>query len=192
MSLSSIAEQRLAAYCRAKDGNRPHLMAQTFAHDAWLETAVDGDVYCPPSQAHGREAITRALVCHFGRTYENVYTFCLQRPGLRWDDGAFHCDWLAGMSLKDGGQLRVGCGRYEWSFQPEAPHLVQGLRISIGVMKVLPASSLDVVVDWLAQLPYPWCSAAAARDTAPDLPALRPVLNYLGRRCVPEPLQDAA
>ncbi len=192
MSLPSIAEQRLAAYCRAKDGNRPHLMAQTFAHDAWLEMAVDGEVYCPPSLAHGREAITRALVRHFGRTYENVYTFCLQRPGLRWDDSAFHCDWLAGMSLKDGGQLRVGCGRYEWSFQREAPHLVQGLRISIGVMKVLPASSLDVVVDWLAQLPYPWCPAAVALDTAPDLPALRPVLNYLGRRRSDAPLQDAA
>ena len=193
MSLPSIAEQRLAAYCRAKDGNRPHLMAQTFAHDAWLETAVDGDVYCPPSQAHGREAITRALVRHFGRTYENVYTFCLQRPGARWEShAAFQCDWLAGMSLKDGGQIRVGCGRYEWSFQREAPHLVQGLKITIGVMKVLPASSLDLVVDWLARLPYPWCPAAAALHGAPDLPALRPVINYLGRRRMDAPLHDAA
>lgn len=192
MSLPFIAEQRLAAYCRAKDGNRPHLMAQAFADDAWLETAVDGDVYCPPSLAHGREAITRALVRHFGRTYENVYTFCLQRPGRRWDAGAFHCDWLAGMSLKDGGQLRVGCGRYEWSFQPQAPHLVQGLKITIGVTKVLPASTLEPVVDWLAQLPYPWCPVAAALDTAPDLPALRPVLAYLGERRRAPTLHDTA
>lgn len=192
----SIAEQRLAAYCRAKDGNRPHLMAQAFADDAWLETAVAGDVYCPPSLAHGREAITRALVRHFGRTYENVYTFCLQRPGVRPDEaGGFDCDWLAGMSLKDSGQLRVGCGRYEWSFQPQAPHLVQGLKITIGVMKVLPASALDTVVDWLSQLPYPWCPPAAALQTAPDLPALGPVLKYLGQRRVPVPpvpLPDAA
>jgi hypothetical protein len=59
-------------------------------------------------------------------------------------------------------------------------------------MKVLPASSLDVVVGWLAHLPCPWCPATAALSGAPDLPALRPVLNYLGQRRVDAPLQDAA
>lgn len=181
MPWPSIAEMRLDAYCRAKDGNRPHLMAQAFAQDAWLETAIDGDLVCPPSLAQGREAITRALVRHFGRTYENVYTFCLQRPGNARAPAAFCCDWLAGMSLKDSGQVRVGCGRYDWVFQDEAPHLVQGLKITIAVMKVLRPTALEPVVDWLAGLPYPWCPAAAAIGSAPPLPMLQPVLDHL--RC---------
>jgi hypothetical protein len=92
---------------------------------------------------------------------------------------------LAGMSAKDSGQVRIGCGRYDWQFQHEPPHRVQGLKISIAVMKVLPPSALAPVTEWLAGLPYPWCPAAAVAAGAPDLPALQPVLDHLGRRPAP-------
>lgn len=182
MSFSMIAAQHVDTYCRAKDSNRPHLLATAFADDAWLETAVDGALLFPHSVSQGRDAIARALVRHFGRTYENVYTFCLQRPGDEWSSERFSCDWLAGMSSKDSGQVRIGCGRYDWQFQHEPPHRVQGLKISIAVMKVLPPSALAPVTEWLAGLPYPWCPAAAVATAAPDLPGLQPVLDYLRRR----------
>lgn len=182
MFLPMIAAQHLDAYCRAKDGNRPHLLAGAFADDAWLETAVDSALLFPPSVAQGREAITRALVRHFGRTYENVYTFCLQSPGEDWVSPRFSCDWLTGMSIKDSGRVRIGCGRYDWLFEHEAPHRVQGLKITIAVMKVLPPTALAPVTEWLAGLPYPWCPAAAAAAAAPELAALQPVLEHLRQR----------
>lgn len=179
MSLRCIAEQRVSTFCRAKDGNRPHLMGQAFAEDAWLETVVDGELVCSSSVAQGREAITRALVRHFGRHYENVYTFCLQRPRADWGGPVFCCDWLSGMTSKDSGQVRMACGRYDWLFQPELPHRVQGLKVSIAVTKVLAPSALPAVTEWLAGLPYPWCPADAAVNTAPSLDALQPVLAQL-------------
>ena len=185
MSFSTLAAQHVHTYCRAKDGNRPHLLATAFADDAWLEWAVDGALLFPHSVSQGREAITRSLVGHFGRTCENVYTFCLQRPGEQGSASQFSCDWLAGMSAKDSGQVRVGCGRYDWQFQHEPPHRVQGLKISVAVMKVLPPPALATVTEWLAGLPYPWCQAAAMAAAAPDLPALQPVLEHLCRRSAP-------
>ncbi|WP_395699872.1 hypothetical protein [Aquabacterium sp.] len=179
MSPRCIAEQRVSAFCRAKDGNRPHLMGQAFAEDAWLETVVDGECAHSSSLAQGREAITRALVRHFGRHYENVYTFCLQRPGADWVSPEFSCDWLTGMSSKDSGQLRIACGRYDWRFQQELPFRVQGLKVTIMRSTVLPPSALAPVTDWLDGLPYPWCPAAMAVGTAPALAGLQPVLARL-------------
>ncbi|HSV45584.1 MAG TPA: nuclear transport factor 2 family protein [Ramlibacter sp.] len=141
MSLSMIAAQHVDTYCRAKDSNRPHLMASVFADDAWLEMATDSALLFPHSVSQGREAIVQALVRHFGR--------------------------------------------YDWRFRPEPPHRVQGLKITIAVMKVLPATAVTPVTECLAGLPYPWCPAAAAAATAPDLPALRAVLEHLRRH---EPL----
>ena len=67
-------------YLLAKDGNRPHLIDRAFAGGALLRMEVhEGDMEFPPV-AHGRDAIAGTLVRRFGRTYENVYSFCLADP----------------------------------------------------------------------------------------------------------------
>jgi len=85
------------------------------------------------------------------------------------------------MSEKAGRGVRVGCGRYHWSFQAGPPPLANRLVITIAAMQVLPPSRLTAVMAWLRNLDYPWTTGAAVRVGTPDLAPLTPVLHYLGR-----------
>jgi len=172
-------EDLLRTYFHAKDENRPHLLHGVFCETAILEMNVKTETISFPAVSRGITAIADALVRTFGQTYENVYSFYLKRPPVGVT--GFSCDWLVGMSEKASGNTRVGCGRYDWSFQPQAPHLVDRLVITIEAMQVLPPTDLPTVLDWLLALPYPWCSADAACAGAPQIESLEPVLRYLGR-----------
>ncbi|WP_439375290.1 hypothetical protein [Bradyrhizobium sp. DASA03120] len=141
---------------------------------------VKTDAISFPSSAHGLEQVTQVLVTGFGGQYENVRTFCLSRPG---SDHLPHvrCDWLVGMSARQGGAVRVGCGRYDWHFSSRDGRVTK-LVIGIDVMCVLPAEDTGPIMRWLAALPYPWCSGVQAGRTAPDIDALRPIARFLGGR----------
>jgi len=169
----------IRTYLRAKDENRPHLMASAFADSARLEVRNTTDAISFPPATLGVEAITQVLVRDFGRTYENVYTFCLcaepeDAPGL------FTCPWLVGMSDKATGSIRVGCGAYDWSFQGGGSNLVDRLVISINTMKVLPPDHLRPVMTWLSALPYPWCPASLALQEMPGIAELAEIRRFLG------------
>ena len=175
-------EQVLRTYFHAKDENRPHLMAMAFAETAVLETVVKTGAISFPPVSRGLAPITDVLVRKFAQTYENVYSFYLERPGPAAPSAGFSCDWLVGMSDKESGRARVGCGRYDWHFQPEAPYLADRLVITIEAMQVLSPELLDPILRWLTGLPYPWCPAETILATAPGSADLEPVLAYLGRR----------
>jgi hypothetical protein len=175
------ASDAISTYILAKDGNRPQLMTHAFADDCELEMVVKTDAISFPSSAKGLEQITQVLVTGFGNQYENVRTFCLSRP----DAGHlphFRCDWLVGMSARQGGAVRVGCGHYNWHFAPDDDGRVTKLVIDIDVMCVLPAADTAPIMQWLAALPYPWCSDIQARARIPDIDALRPITRFLGGR----------
>jgi hypothetical protein len=172
-------ESLLRTYFHAKDENRPHLIQSVFCEEAVLEMNVKTDSISFPAVSRGVAAIAQVLVSKFAQSYENVYSFYLQRPPMGVT--TFACDWLVGMSEKASNDTRVGCGRYDWSFQREAPHLVNRLVITIEAMQVLPADRLPHVLNWLLTLPYPWCSANAAYASAPVIESLAPVLKYIGR-----------
>ena len=174
----------LADYIRAKDENRPHLIGQVFSDTACLEMCVKTDAISFPAISQGSATIADVLVRRFNQTYENIYTFYLDRPiaGSATPPAVFACDWLVGMSEKATGHVRVGCGRYEWVFRQDAfPPRVERLAITIEAMQTLPAASLPHILHWLLPLDYPWSSASAVRAFAPKLPLLEPVLDYLGR-----------
>src|ERR1700761_2965509 len=123
-------------YILAKDGNRPFLMSQAFAQNAELEIVVKTDAISFPGSAKGIAALEDILVRRFGLEFENVYTFCLAEP-----PGAgcthFACYLLVGMSAKANGQIRVGCGRYDWYFGGQGQ--VEKLVLGVDAMKGLPA-----------------------------------------------------
>lgn len=170
----------IVAYLRAKDGNRPHLMAQAFTEAASLAMTVSAGAISFPPAANGRDAIAEILVRRFGQTYENVYTLCLAPPP-RDEANAFSCDWLVAMTEKESRAVRVGCGRYDWRFALDS-RLVDRLSITIEAMQTLPPGDVDDVMNWVCALPYPWCPAALALRDAPDLRDLAVVLDHLGRR----------
>lgn len=166
----------VTTYVLAKDGNRPFLMKKAFAEDAELDMVVKTDAISFPSSAKGVGAIEDILVRRFGADYENVFTFCLAEapPAASVN---FSCHWLVGMSVKANGQLRVGCGRYDWHFSSQGR--VEKLVITIELMKVLPPDTVPVSMDWLSTLPYPWCSPERALRHAPAFEQLSDIKAYL-------------
>src|SRR5690606_1361432 len=104
-------------YLHAKDENRPVYMTRAFARDAVLKMTLRTQAIAFPPEAHGLDAITETLVRTFGHTYENVFTFYLAHPGEAATLDAYACDWFVGMTERSSGQVRVGCGRYDWEFQ---------------------------------------------------------------------------
>lgn len=175
--LNLSPEMLLRTYFRAKDENRPHLMASAFCESATLEMVVNTGTISFPPRSHGLAEIADVLVGRFAQAYENVYSFYLQKPPP--NAANFVCNWLVGMSEKANGAVRVGCGRYDWRFQHEAPFLVSGLTITIEVMQVLSSANLQPIMAWLTKLPYPWCSASSALASAPSIAGLEPVLQYV-------------
>lgn len=174
----SSTESVLRDYFHAKDENRPHFMARAFAADAVLKMALRTQAIAFPPESHGLAAIADTLVRKFGQTYENVYTFYLSRPAAGAKLPDYHCDWIVGMTEKATGNVRVGCGRYDWTFQPD-PYRAKDLTITIETMVTLPAADTPAVFGWLLGLDYPWTNAARVVATAPPLEALAPVVHYL-------------
>ena len=172
------AERVLRDYFHAKDENRPHLLSNVFAHDARLEITNRSAAIQFPSMTRGIEAIADVLVRRFNRTYENVYSFYMSRPGE--EETEFSCDWLVGMSEKESQGIRVGCGRYEWTFQGDRPHLATRLVIAIDQMLVLPPEAAIEVRAWLLRLSHPWASAAIVKST-PHPSLVESVVEYLAR-----------
>ncbi|QEI07328.1 hypothetical protein FXN63_16855 [Pigmentiphaga aceris] len=182
-AVSPTVESLIRTYIHAKDSNRPHLMASTFAPDASLTMLVKSEAISFPAQTQGQSAIADVLSRRFGQNYDNVYTFCLDTPPADKALDSYRCDWLVGMTEKASGSVRVGCGSYLWQFAGTEKGLrVQGLEITIEAMQVLAAEHAEAVLDqWLATLSYPWCTASTALATAPQIAELAPVLDYIKR-----------
>jgi hypothetical protein len=167
----------LRTYFHAKDENRPHLLDRVFTENAKLDVNNRSSTIAFPAVTVGREAIADVLVRDFCRVHENVYSFYMARPPA--DATRVSCDWLVCMSEKESRSVKVGCGRYDWGFEPQPNCLASQLTISIEAMQVLPPSQFEAVYAWVARLPYPWASAETVVELAPSIDALAPVLQYL-------------
>jgi hypothetical protein len=177
-ALSDFApESVLRNYFHAKDENRPHLLERVFEPSAELVVVNHAETIAFPARTVGREAIADAFVRNFGQTYENVYSFYLRRPPAAVR--AFSCGWLVAMSEKQSKSVRVGCGRYDWSFAESAPHLATHLTITIQAMQVLPPTELSAVLAWVQTLDYPWCAVEDVVRDSPSIELLAPVLQHL-------------
>jgi len=170
--------ESIAAYIRAKDQNCPYLMRRAFTPDATLKMNVKTGAISFPPLSNGIDSITEVLVRRFAQSYENVLTFCLGDPP-KDDAGSFSCRWMVGMSERETGAVRVGCGRYDWRFQSGEPFLTRELTITIEFMQVLAPSTLEAIMDWLSGLPYPWCPAQTAVTSAPKVEGLAVILDYI-------------
>jgi hypothetical protein len=157
------AADRIAAYVRAKDENRPYLARDVFDEHASLTVVVKSDDIAFPAATRGRQGIIDVLVRDFGRRYQVE---------------SFSCRWLVGMSMKADGAVRAGWGRYDWTFDTEAWRVRQ-LVINIEAMQVLPARCLEPVAGWTFALPYPWCPPERALAAMPDVESLQGLRDYV-------------
>ena len=171
--------ESIAAYINAKDSNRPHLLDTAFTADASLRMHVLTDAISFPPALVGREAIADTLVRRFNQTYENIYTLCIGEPPEA-DAQIYSCDWFVAMSEKQSGAVRVGCGRYDWSFTANH-NQVQSLEIRIVAMENFPAETLRSVMNVVTAMPYPWCGRQLAERALAGSTTLRRVLEFLRR-----------
>ncbi|CAM4290167.1 SnoaL-like domain-containing protein [Bordetella tumbae] len=178
-------------YLHAKDENRPVYMARAFTNDAVLKMTLRTQAIAFPPESHGLDAITETLVRAFGQTYENVFTFYLAHPGEEAILDTYACDWFVGMAEKATGQVRVGCGRYDWEFQTE-PHLARRLTITIETMLNLPSDTAPAIFNWLTALPYPWTDPQRVVQAAPPIEALAPVMHWIRRDHIVDPTGGTA
>jgi len=176
----STPVEAVGTYLLAKDGNRPFLMRRAFAEDAELEMVVRTDAISFPSSAKGVTAIEDILVRRFCLDYENIYTFCLSQPSEA-NRRHFPCHWLVGMSARNDGQVRVGCGRYDWYFAADKQCRVERLVVAIDVMKIFPATELAASMNWLSSLPYPWCAPDTAVRDVPVIEGFAEIATYLNQ-----------
>ena len=167
----------LRDYFLAKDENRPELLSRVFCAEAELETVVRTDAIAFPAHTRGRDAIAQVLVVGFAETYENVRSFYLSPPPR--DAEPFSCAWLVGMSQRADGSTRVGCGRYDWTFEPFSPHRATRLVITIDAMQVLVPDRLASAPTWLQRLSCPWSSAAEVLAALPATADLDPIRRHL-------------
>jgi hypothetical protein len=170
--------EAVSTYFYANDGNRPFLMRRAFAEEADLEMVLNTERISFPSSAKGVAAIEEVLGRRFANDFENVYTFCLERP-TEANRRHFPCHWLVGMSEKNDGPVRVGSGRYDWYFTSDSRCLVERLIITIDVMRIFPANELAAIMSWITSLPYPWCSRDEALRDMPRIEGLGLVRRYL-------------
>lgn len=178
--MQSAAQACIETYIRAKDENRPFLMERVFAENATLQIVVKTEAISFPPISRGLESITDTLVRRFAQTYENVHTFCLAQPP-RDSVIKFSCNWLVGMSEKDARSVRVGCGRYDWLFTTTVPRLVEQLTITVEALHSLNPTHLGSVMNWLSELPHPWCSAQRALRASPALDELQLLRQFIDR-----------
>ena len=168
----------VSTYIFAKDGNRPFLMRRAFTVSAELEMVVKTDAISFPGSASGLPAIEDILGRRFANDMENVHTFCLSRPTAA-NRRHFPCHWLVGMSAKNNGPIRVGCGRYDWYFTADEQCLAERLIITIDVMHIFQETEIDAVMGWVSGLPYPWCTPNEAIAIMPRVEGLEPIEAYL-------------
>jgi hypothetical protein len=158
-------------------------MRRAFTSDAVLKMNVKTGAISFPPLSKGIDSITEVLVRRFAQSYENVLTFCIGDPPED-DAGRFSCNWMVGMSERETGAVRVGCGRYDWRFQSSEPFLTRDLTITIEFMQILPPGTVGVIMDWLSGLPYPWCPVTKAVASAPKVEGLAVILDYIGQNPV--------
>lgn len=171
----------ISNYIFAKDCNRPWLLRRAFTENAQLEMVIRTEAISFPSAASGITEIGETLVRKFSLDNENIFTFCLSSaPKDRRIE--FGCEWLVGMSRRDTGEVRVGCGRYDWVFEDLPRMLACNLKITIELMVVLDRDTIQLIMPWLTGLAYPWCPSDLALRSMPVLDGLKPVSDFLGRR----------
>lgn len=164
-------------YILAKDSNRPFLLNKAFTENATLQMVVWTDSIAFPPSSIGREAIADTLVRQFNQKYENIYTICIGvRPEIELEN--FSCNWMVVMTEKKNGSLRVGCGRYDWTFG-HTENKIQALTITIDIMETVTLSSLAPAIVWVSSLSYPWCEISTVAKALPDIPAVHRVVRHL-------------
>ncbi|WP_175997867.1 nuclear transport factor 2 family protein [Burkholderia stabilis] len=171
----------LECYLRAKDLNRPALIADCFAADAELSFSLANEDIDFPPRVTGAAAIASTLVEEFGERFERCRTYYVCVEPAVDEHGISAMPWLVVMRQKDNGTLRIGHGTYRWQFAPDSVGVtrIAALHIHIARMDTIDdpdATKLDALH---AAFGYPWLPAHAFARGLADVAAEQPGWAFL-------------
>lgn len=171
----------LECYLRAKDLNRPALIADCFAADAALSFSLANDDIDFPPRVTGAAAIASTFVEEFGERFERCRTYYVCAEPAVDEHGISAMPWLVVMRQKDNGALRIGHGTYRWQFAPDSGSVarIAALHIHIARMDTIDdpdATKLDALH---AAFGYPWLPARAFARGLADVAAEQPGWAFL-------------
>ncbi|WP_322073473.1 nuclear transport factor 2 family protein [Burkholderia cepacia] len=171
----------LECYLRAKDLNRPALIADCFAADAELSFSLANDDIDFPQRVTGAAAIARTLVEEFGERFERCRTYYVCTEPEVDPHGVSRMSWLVAMRQKDNGALRIGHGTYRWQFTPdsEGGARIAALHIHIARMDTIDDPKSTKLDALHAAFGYPWLPAHAFARGLTDVAAAQPEWAFL-------------
>ncbi|KWK16776.1 hypothetical protein WT77_29275 [Burkholderia stagnalis] len=171
----------LEGYLRAKDLNRPELIATCFAADAGLSFSLASDDIDFPARVDGAPAIAKTLVGDFGARFERCRTYCVCVEPHVNGDGACEMPWLVVMRQKDSGALRIGNGTYRWQFAREhdGAERIARLHIHIVRMDTIDDPRADRLDALHGALGYPWLPPHALARGLGEVAAAHPGWTFV-------------
>jgi hypothetical protein len=172
-----LIRELIETYVRAKDQTRPYEMARVFTPDVNLTMNVlTREIEFPP-QAQGLQSVAKILCSDLNRRFENILTFCLSEPPGDTAD-SYKCEWIVVMSEKEGGQVRVGGGIYEWNLDP-SHSLISSFVITVKGMGTLSIDHLPQITEWVRQLDYPWTTRPRIEASGSTIEGLIEILRQV-------------
>jgi hypothetical protein len=184
---AATAEALLNQYIEAKDNNRPEIIDDAFASDAWLTISLDTDAISFPSRTEGAQAIARTLVSDFARSFDRCRTYYIG-DSQSWHDGAMTLPWLVAMRETAAGKLRVGRGYYRLGFTAGDRTQIASLHIHIDRMDVIDDPGAQALAELHDALPYSRLSDAELKAGFGRVLANRPALETIRAFDEPAPL----
>ena len=179
MTLDTQLQSLISRYIHAKDSNKPHLMNKTFSDSAELDMVVKTEAITFPQKTFGQTSITDLLVKEFNLNYHNVYTFCVNNS-INKNQQQLSNLWLVAMTDSKTNFHKVGCGRYDWSFNSQKEiKEISKLIITIEHMEIFDAQLENTIFNELAQCSYPWIDNGELLRALPSLPRLGAIKNHL-------------
>jgi hypothetical protein len=177
----STRQLLLERYVEAKDLTRPHLMRQIYATDAVLTFSIATDSISFPERVSGVDGITRTLIVDFAAKYNRCKTFYVCDSLPENTETITIVPWLVLMHEAARGCLRVGKGRYEWTFEPVGHGGMQVVAMHIHIARMDTVDDADGRLLAAAQsvLPYPWLPPGVMHSRLGTLSETDPALNFL-------------
>ncbi|MDS0795808.1 nuclear transport factor 2 family protein [Burkholderia pseudomultivorans] len=171
----------LECYLRAKDLNRPALIADCFAADAELSFSLARDDIDFPARVAGAPAIAHTLVGDFGERFERCRTYYVCMEPSVDEAGVSAMPWLVAMRQKDSGALRIGHGAYRWRFASDANGIgrIAALHIHIARMDTIDDPDGAKLTALHAAFGYPWLPPQALTRGFAALAAAHPGWTFV-------------
>lgn len=178
----------LEKYIEGKDLDRYKILEDIYCPDAIVSFEIKPDTITFPSEIHGNIEIAKILSADFNQKYDLVKTYYLTDKAVEIGDLQIReQNWLVIMRERASGNIRIGSGYYNWTFdtQNNSELKIKKHKIFIHSMLELPNEAITLLHNLQGKLDYPWVERGKVVTWLHPFSDLSGIYNYLA------PIQNA-